>query len=286
MISAFSSGHITCFFRPVSSFDPLSAGSTGAGIRLELGTMAELDESTSGITSVEIDDSPSEGKIVRRVIDILDPDGTYDVRIKHDLPVGQGFGTTAADAVAVALSICSIKKKNPSDGYRAAHIADLLEGGGRGDVAGIMCRCRQPVRKVAGIPPFGRVDESTAKIKTLTLVTLGEPLITKSILSDKVLSAKIVKAGAKALEDYVVNMTTSSLFRISNIFSEETGLRTPEIDGAIDAIQDQGHMAAMCMLGNSIFTTAPLESVREILGNVWMVSCDATSEEARVIHTE
>lgn len=286
MISAFSPGHITCFFRPVSSYDPLSAGSTGAGIRLELGATAELEESASDDTSVTIDDKLSEGRIVRRAIGILDPHGRYDVKIRHDLPIGQGFGTTAADAVAVALAVCDIKNKSPSEGYRAAHIADLLEGGGRGDVAGIMCKCRHPVRKVAGIPPFGKVEGSDVKIKTLTLATLGEPLITDSILSDEGISAKISKAGAKALEDYVVNMTLSSLFKISNRFSKEAGLLTDEMDDVIRAIQDRGHLAAMCMLGNSIFTTAPPESVRDIIGNVWMVSCDATSEKAGVIRTK
>lgn len=286
MIRAFSPGHITCFFQPISSFDPLSAGSRGAGIRLSLGSTVNLKPSSSNETEVEMDGKIIKGEIVRNVVKALDPKENYKICIKHDLPVGQGFGTTAADAVATALCMCHITNKSKTEGYRAAHVADLLEGGGRGDVAGIMSRYQQPVRTVAGIPPFGKVEDSHVNVGDLTLITLGLPLITGNVLSDKDKVTKIRDAGAKAMNDYLANMSLKSLFKISNQFSEDSGLRTNDIDDPISKIEEKGYMAAMCMLGNSIFTNAPLETVKKVLGNVSAVACTATTDEARIIRTE
>ena len=281
MTSAFSPGHITCFFQPVSSLDPLSAGSVGAGIRIDSGTTVTV-KPASGKPVTEIDGVTVEGRIVRRVVETLDAGNQYDITVEHNLPVGQGFGMSAADAVAAAFCVCHITGKDISVGFRAAHIADLLEGGGRGDVAGIMCKCRQPVRTVAGLPPFGKVRDSFVPIEKITLFTLGSPIDTKSILSDRDRVSKIRKAGAKAAEDYLKNISLKSLFDISNKFSEAAGLRTDEINDAIKILKDKRQMAAMCMLGNSMFTTAPEEAVRELIGDVWMTSCKATNEEARI----
>lgn len=285
MISAFSPGHITCFFQPISSFDPLSAGSRGAGIRLSLGSTVSVKPSSSGETIVEMDEKIIKGEIVRNVIKTLDPEGKYTISIKHDLPVGQGFGTTASDAVATALCMCHITNKDESEGYRAAHVADLLEGGGRGDVAGIMSRFQQPVRTVAGIPPFGKVEDSDVKVGDLTLVTLGPPIITGTILSDRDNIVKIREAGAKAMDDYVDNISLRSLFKISNQFSSNINVRTKEINNALCSIEENRYMASMCMLGNSIFTNAPLETVRKILGDVSAITCTASTEEAKIIRT-
>lgn len=281
MTSAFSPGHVTCFFQPVSSLDPLSAGSKGAGIRLDLGTTVTV-KPTAGEPVTKIDGTISEGRIVRNVVRALDPNQEYNITVTHDLPVSQGFGMSAADAVAAALCVCHITGKDTSEGFRAAHTADLMEGGGRGDVAGIMCRCRHPVRTVAGLPPFGKVEESFVPIEDLTLFTVGPPLSTKSILSDRDTVSKIRKAGAKASENYLKKSSLKFLFNTSNIFSKAAGLRTNEIDETIKVLEDAGHMAAMCMLGNSMFTTASKEEVKSLIGDVWMTSCKATSEEARV----
>lgn len=193
---------------------------------------------------------------------------------------------TAADAVAAALCMCQINNRNTSEGYRAAHVADLLEGGGRGDVSGITSKYQQPVRTVAGIPPFGKVEDSKVKVGELTLVTLGDPLITSTVLSDRDKMAKIREAGAKAMDEYMANMSLRSLFKVSNQFSKDAGLRTPEIDKAINDLEGKGYKAAMCMLGNSIFTNAPLEIVKEVLGDFWSTKCTATTDRARIIRTK
>lgn len=283
MTTAFSPGHLTCFFQPVSSHDPLSAGSRGAGIRLSIGSTVTVKPTTEE-PYTKINGKIVEGRIVRNVVRTLDPTRDYDIIVRHSLPEGQGFGTSAADAVAAALCVCRQTGKGFVEGYRVAHTVELLEGGGQGDVSGIMSGFRQPLRTVAGLPPFGRVDDTFVPVEKLTLFTVGPPMDTKSILSNSDLMAKIRETGASATDEYLKDTSLDSLFEISNRFSEKSNLRSPEIDEAINILEDEGHKAAMCMLGNSLFTTASRKNVRDLIGEVWSVSCNATIEEAKITH--
>ncbi|HKM14082.1 MAG TPA: hypothetical protein VJY42_04125, partial [Candidatus Methanomethylophilaceae archaeon] len=85
--------------------------------------------------------------------------------------------------------------------------------------------------------------------------------------------------------DYVDNISLRSLFKISNQFSSNINVRTKEINNALCSIEENRYMASMCMLGNSIFTNAPLETVRKILGDVSAITCTASTEEAKIIRT-
>lgn len=286
MISAFCPGHITCFFQPITSLDPLGAGSRGAGIRLSLGTTVEVAPVQGNDIATKVNDGTGSDSIIRRAVRAIDPIGGYEIDVKHGLPVGQGFGMSAADAVAVSLCVCRITGRNRSEGYRAAHVADLLGGGGRGDVAGIMGKCQQPVRTVAGIPPFGKVEDFHVNVGKLTLAVLAPPMNTSDILSDREKYIDIRNAGSEAMDGFLREPSLERLFEISNEFSEKARIRSPEVDLAIGELEDRGFMASMCMLGNSIFTNAPMAETRSALGGVWMVSCSATSDEASVTRTK
>lgn len=286
MISAFCPGHITCFFQPITSLDPLSAGSRGAGIRLSLGTTVKVAPCPGNDIVTKVNDGTASDSIIRGAVRAIDPTGGYEINVRHDLPVGQGFGMSAADAVAVSLCICRITGKNKSEGYRAAHVADLLGGGGRGDVAGIMGKCQQPVRTVAGIPPFGRVEDFHVNVGKLTLAVLGPSLNTRDVLSDREKYIGIRDAGSEAMDSFLREPSLERLFEISNKFSEKARIRSPEIDLAIRELEDRGFMASMCMLGNSIFTNAPMTEARSALGEIRMFYCSASPDEASVTRTK
>jgi pantoate kinase len=285
MISAFCPGHVTCFFQPITSLDPLSAGSRGAGIRLSLGTTVKVNPVPGNVMVTKVNDGTGSDDIIRKVVRSIDPSGGYEINVRHDLPVGQGFGMSAADAVAVAICMCQITGRSKTEAYRIAHVADLLGGGGRGDVAGIMANCQQPVRTVAGIPPFGKVEDFRVNVGRVTLAVLGSPLETKDVLSEREKYVDIRNAGSDAMQEYLERPSLESLFKISNRFSAEAGVRSRETDAAIEALEEKGFMAAMCMLGNSIFTNAPVSEARSVIGDVWAVSCNAVPEEAGIIRT-
>ena len=285
MTSAFCPAHITCFFRPAVSGSVLETGSRGVGVRLGAGTTVHAEE-IRGSTKITIDGKAEDAKITRHVLEHMAPGRSFDVSVECGLPPGQGFGISASGAVAAALCMSEVTGKSRAEAFEAAHIAEVECGGGLGDVAGLMHEWDVPVRTKAGMPPFGQVTDGRIAFDSMTLVVLGRKLSTAGVLGDDVRVGKICAAGDEAIEAFIKNSTKESLFRISNEFSSKAELRGPEVADTIKILEKNGARVSMCMLGNSIFTDAPEEEVRDILGKGDTFSVSSTCEPARIIRKE
>jgi len=283
MIKAYCPSHITCFFRPVESSNILSKGSLGAGIRLESGTAVEINE-RSGNTRIFINGEESEANITRSILENMIPGKGFEVNVEIELPLGQGFGMSASGAVATALCAANIMGADRHIAFVNAHIADIEGGGGLGDVAALMKEAHQPVRVKAGIPPEGEVIDTRITFDKLTLAVLGPKLKTSSVLSDRKFYESLVTVGDNSIFDYLNDVSKERLFFLSNQFSYSTGVEQKDISNAIEKLRSTGINAAMCMLGNSIFSEAPEEEIKEILGeDVWTLSARSTDRKADII---
>jgi len=274
MTSAFCPGHLTCFFKPVRTDDVMTTGSEGVGMRLSLGSTVHVDERTDGKVCVTIDGKKSKAKVTIQTAGILASGRGFDITVENQLPVSQGFGMSAAGAIAAGLCICSIIGKDGNEAYRAAHIADIEEMGGMGDVAGLTVNGPVSLRTSAGFPPNGNVISKGCK-RDLTLIVIDGKLETKNILSDAEAVKTISSAGDIAMRSYLFD---GKLFKASRYFSSSAKLESPSVRRALS---DLGGNAAMCMLGNSIFTTLSEDEVKDTLGHdVLTYSCSLTSEQA------
>jgi len=282
MITAFCPGHITCFFHPVRSYDPMSAGSRGVGIRLSKGARVTLRERDDNEITTVMDGVECDCRITKTAIRDIDPEGGYDVTIENGLPVGQGFGMSAAGAIAAALCACEIKGKKLDDAFRAAHHAEIVGGGGLGDVSGLTGRFNIPVRSVAGLPPLGKVINSGLKMD-VSVAILGGPLNTGETLANEETSRKIQEVGSRMVTKFIEKPSLKSLFAFSKEFSESIGLETPEISHALSELRKEGD-AGMCMLGHSVYTDLSPSATRKILGkDVKVIGCQSTSSMPRII---
>ena len=104
MTKAFCPGHITCFFHPVRTNDVLTTGSRGVGIRISRGATVTLEERSDARVEIVMDGVSSEAKVTRKVLELIRPGEGFDVTIENGLPVSQGFGMSAAGAIAVAIA--------------------------------------------------------------------------------------------------------------------------------------------------------------------------------------
>jgi len=275
MTKAFCPGHITCFFSPVRTADVMTTGSLGAGIRLNKGTVVTAEERGDRKITITMDGIECDANVTERTIKMLAPDTGFDVTIENELPVSQGMGMSAAGAVAAGLCVASTKGMNEYDAYKAAHISEVRNGGGLGDVAGILGgRC--PMRIKAGIPPFGRTIDLGADID-VSVVILGPKMDTGSVISDENKMKMISAAGAECVSELMNDMSVKRLYELSSGFSDTIGLMTKDVEHALSLLR-KDHMASMCMLGNSIFTNADKEHVRNVLGDVTVISCSAGSK--------
>jgi len=263
MIQAFCPGHISCVFRPFRASDPLSTGSRGIGIRLNLGSHAYVSERDDGAVKVLMDGFVSDAPVTRAAVENMAPGQGFDIEIEHDLPVGQGFGTSASGTLAVCLCIAEIMGYPDALAYMSAHMAEVSEGGGLGDISAILPGYEVPVRAVPGLPPKGTVIDSGMSFRNLSLAVFDGCLDTASVINDPGVSARIAEAGDSALEEFMSDMSEDALYRASNVFSERIGLESHRISESIALLKGKGYHAGMCMLGNSIFTDAPEDVLAE-----------------------
>ena len=277
-MKAFSPGHTTCFFQPVRDPYVLRTGSKGAGIKLSLGTYVTVEEDLHA-TRITLDGESSEARITRRVLEILAPDRNFDVTVENQLPVSQGFGMSAAGALAAALCVSEMVGKDTNEAVNAAHIAEVEGKGGLGDVSAIMGEAHVPFRTEAGSPTHGNII-GTGKEMDLTVAVFSGKLETEDILNNKMKMSMISLAGRIAVEKYQNDTSTDSLFSISREFSKTAGLESREISSALSELDGQ---AGMCMLGNSIFTTAPADVVQDILAHAEIYETVSTDSIPRII---
>ncbi|HLM70061.1 MAG TPA: pantothenate kinase, partial [Thermoplasmata archaeon] len=193
---AFAPGHLTGVFRPeAGDRDPRARGSVGAGIVLELGAWAEARFTRGGRSILRVEgDGRDSWPISEDVARRLRPDapGTLVVRLKHELPVGQGFGMSAAGALATALALASISGTPRSQAVQVAHLADLFGGGGLGGVAAILGGGLE-VRRQPGVPPYGQVVHRAFR-SALLVGVVGPTIPSPSVLRSRAALRRITKA--------------------------------------------------------------------------------------------
>ncbi len=273
MISARCPGHVTCFFQPVDGPDG-PVGSVGVGIRLSKGAVVSLRPRDDSVVNVAIDGEPHEAPITKRVLGRLMPGKGADVNVVNELPVGMGFGMTAAGAIAAGLCACELLGIDQDKAYGAAHEAELALGGGRGDVAAIMSGFHVPVRVRAGMPPAGEVIDSGLSIPVLSLAVLGPPMPTGGVLGDPETLRSIREAGTGLVGKFMEKPSLSALMSMSRRFSKASGVESPAVRVFLDHMDG---LAAMCMLGNSVFAPA-----RFCCGK-WVATLSSTDESAHII---
>ncbi len=266
MVTAFCPGHVSCIFQPISSYDVMCSGSRGVGIRLNLGSRATVEPRDDSTVNIWLDGLQSIAHVTRKAAEDLAPGMGLDIRIENDLPVSQGFGMSASGAIAASLCIAEMTGQSRTRAFAAAHAAEVMCGGGLGDVSAIVAGRDVPIRTVAGFPPHGTVVSADFSFPRLTLVVLGPKMETDSVIGNTRKVDVIHEASASTLEGFLEDPTYDNLFAMSNRFSSESGLESPAIRRVISGLNSKGFNAGMCMLGNSVFTDAPEEAVWALLG--------------------
>ncbi len=260
----------------------MTTGSRGVGIKLSKGATVTLEERTDGKIVTVMDGKEADCRITRMAVREIDPERGFDVVIDNDLPVGQGFGMSAAGSVAAALCACEFNGKGLQEAFEAAHRSEIMGGGGYGDVSGITGRSHFPVRSVAGLPPYGKVIDSGLRME-LSVAILGGPLDTGDTLADEKISARIQEMGSRFVTDFITLPSVDSLFNYSKEFSRSIGIETPEITSSLEELRKEGN-AGMCMLGHSIFTDLSPDRTKEILGDgVEVIGCRSTDSMPLII---
>jgi len=277
--SAFCPGHVTAFFEICDqSDDPLEKGSRGAGLNLTLGARSAVSvgESADQSIKVRIDGIESRARTTRDAISFLIGGKSLKVEVNTalDLPVEQGFAMSAAGSLSASFALCSLLNLPVQKAYEAAHIAEIKNRTGLGDVAGIFAGAAE-LRLKPGLPPCGVVERIEAS-SPVVLAVVGKPIKTNDILIDPGKREKISDSGKKCILEFAEHRTLEHMFALGMEFLECSELFSKEVLEAM-VVADQHGMATMAMLGNSLFGIGDTPEMAEALrplGQVFICEID------------
>ncbi|PSQ06775.1 sugar kinase [Halobacteriales archaeon QS_6_71_20] len=270
--TAFAPGHVTALFAPYPDRTPARAGSRGAGLALadgvEVTVRAPEDAPDAGTApraggdarsaagtreatadpDLLLDGVPAEMEPVDRVLSELN--AAAEVEVESDVPVGAGFGVSGAAALATALAADAVFDlgRTENDLVRVAHTAEAAAGTGLGDVVG-QFRGGLPIRLEPGAPGDGRMDGVPARPR-VEYVSFGE-LSTERVLGGDL--APVREAGEAALTRLLRRPGVPELLAAGREFADEAGLLVPEVAEAVEAVEAEGGLASMAMLGRTVY---------------------------------
>jgi len=252
-VRAFAPGHVTGIFAPATEArDPRGRGSRGAGLVLEVGATAIASYRPGGPRRVRVVSDtrgpvPISSEAARR---LAPASGTTTVHLTHGLPVGQGFGMSAAGATATALAVARLGGRSRAEAIETAHLADLFGGGGLGGVAAILGGGLE-LRDVPGVPPWGWIDHVPVGSSLLVVVT-GPPIPSPRVLGDPKLLARIALA-AEDLDDLLEAPDLERFLDASERFTDRVRLAPRDLETTLRSLRRRGAWAAQAMFGRSLF---------------------------------
>ena len=284
--TAFAPGHISGFFEPVyHEADITKTGSRGAGLSISLGAISDVivESSTNQNIEIYVNGKRTNSIVIQLALKYLLRKNPIHVIVKTklELPVGQGFGMSAASTLSATYALASITNISKSEAMKASHYAEVQLKTGLGDVMASSFGGIE-VRKEAGLPPWGTIEHIPGFYE-LVLCVIGKKLDTKKILSDPNKAKDIVNYGKYCTKKLLENPSVENFFALSQIFTMKTNLADKRVVDAIKMANQFG-MASMCMLGNSVFAIGKTDMLCQALskfGKVYV--CVVDEGGARVL---
>ena len=268
-VNAYSPSHITGFFEICDNKNPLYKGSRGCGIVLEAGCVTEVSigHDLPVKAQIEINGRAEEANTTKYVVEHLA--GASEVAVKvstnFEVPVGSGFGASGAGALSTAHALNELLSLNMTvnEVAQIAHCAEVENSTGLGDViaetyGGVV------IRKKPGPPGIGVIDRIPHRNERISYVALGTKS-TKSVLTecDGERKRRINEAGRAAMKALLRKPVLETFMRASREFSLRIELISDTCKDAIEAVDAEGKVASVAMLGETVFVVSDSEALSE-----------------------
>ena len=265
MVKYWVASHITGFFTIHDSHaNPLYRGSRGAGFSIARGTTTTVDYSDDNknhffFNSEEVNEdiaNVSKHVLTQYLTHIKSyTEIDFGVSVYHDfeVPLSCGFGASASGALGCSFALNELfdTELDEKTLYGYAHIAEIEEGGGLGDILSLY-QGGWEYRIKEGSPFIGQAKNIVQNGYKVATLNFGD-ISTKSIIKSKEWKEKINSVGNHFVECIINKPTISTFAKMSQEFSLGTLLITPEIIEFIEKYQNPNLLIGQIMLGNGIF---------------------------------
>lgn len=269
---AFSPAHITGFFK--AEIDekqrPEFQGSLGAGFSIQSGviTTVEIEESDYTdfkikVTGYQSDNTQVSEFVIREFLKNIE--GNYFLNIHHDIkvPVGYGFGCSAAVALSLAFALNQAFGTGFSNEKlgRIAHVAEVYCQTGLGDVLASYHGGFE-IRVKGGAPGIGSIKKISTEAYSAIMICFA-PISTKQFMKERMSS--INGLGGKMVNKLVQSEDINEFHDSSIEFANYVNIITPKMKIIIDDLQNNEIKCGVALFGETIFTLVPQNLEEKVL---------------------
>jgi pantoate kinase len=261
-VKSYSPSHITGFFVICDNKNPLYKGSVGCGVVLESGCVTEV--SPNNQVKITINGMEEEANTTKYVLDNLAGESKITVSTDFEVPIECGFGASGAGALSTALALNELLSLNMTlnEVVQLAHCAEVENNTGLGDViaetyGGIV------IRKKPGPPGIGVIDGIPVRKEKISYVVLGKKR-TKTVLEegDAEIKGRINEYGREAMKELMRKPTLENFMLVSRNFSLRIEIISDKCRDAIEAVEAEGKVASVAMLGDTVFVIGDSEALK------------------------
>jgi len=254
--------------------DPERIGARGGGFVINKGILTEVNivEAKEKRVQVFINGKPSpEAETTKTVVDILleKVGGVYDVKVSHrvEVPIGAGFGSSAAGALGTALALSKALSINLTYNQmgRIAHVAEVKCRTGLGTVGPLMLGgCIVTVEP--GAPGYALIDRIPVSSDHRIVVGFYRPVSTKEVLSSQEKRMVINEWGRRTVDKILADPSLENFMHASKEFAMQTGFMSDRVRRLILAAEKAGAIgAAQNMVGEAVHALVTVDKAEKVV---------------------
>ena len=278
---AFSPAGISSFFEicdrtpdgaPIT--DPEHIGARGGGFAINKGVSTEVSLAEAKEKQIRVFINGKlwpEAETTRTVVETLleKVPETYNVTVRHrvEVPIGAGFGSSAAGAWGTALALSKALDLNLTYNQlgKIAHVAEVKCQTGLGTVGPLMLGgC--VITTEPGAPGYASIDRIPVSPDHRIIAGTHRPFPTKEILSSQEKRGIINEWGRRTLEKILADPSLENFMRTCKEFAVGTGLVTSRVRKLIELAEKAGAVgAAQNMVGEAVHALVTVDKVEGVV---------------------
>ncbi len=254
--------------------DPEQIGARGGGFVISKGVVTEVSLAEAKEKQIRVFINGKlwpEAETTKTVVEILlkKVAETYHVTVRHrvNVPIGAGFGSSAAGALGTALAVSKALNLHLTYNQlgRIAHMAEVSCQTGLGTVGPLMLGgCI--ITTEPGAPGYASIDRIPVSPNHRIVAGTYRPFPTKEIFSSKEKRKIIDEWGRRTLDKILADPSLENFMLTCKEFAIETGLVTSRVRKLIELAENTGAVgAAQNMVGEAVHALVTVDKVEDVV---------------------